>query len=200
MFDLLGLHFSPYFRNGKNAVPLVSVDGRLPIWPRFLRGTTKNRLRNLGQFALLWEENRSNERISSIFRDIWKFSTVSRHLFSSFKFQVTSFHWSVFIHEFSFMRNLEITFNIFGCSVADVPQPDQFIDRAHQNCLLGHNFSKPCDSLAVIVKLAHSGQRVVSASHTSAPFAKGSVVSVHLCRRFRVGTYSLSQRVHMASA
>ena len=26
---------------GKNAVSLVSVDGRLPIWPRFLRGTKK---------------------------------------------------------------------------------------------------------------------------------------------------------------
>ena len=42
----------------KNAVSLLSVDGRLPIWPRFLKGTNyikkeKPHFRNLGQFALL---------------------------------------------------------------------------------------------------------------------------------------------------
>ena len=34
------------------------------------------------------------------------------------------------------MRNLEVTFNILGGSAADVPQSDQFIDRAHQNSSL----------------------------------------------------------------
>ena len=66
------------------------------------------------------------------------------------------------------MQNLEVTFNILGGSVADVQQSDQFIDRAHQNCLLGHNVIILADLaapllLTVIVKLAHSGQKVVSA-------------------------------------
>ena len=100
------------------------------------------------------------------------------------------------------MRNLEVTFNILGGSVADVPQSDQFIDRAHQNCLLGHNFSRPCCHSKARTLGPKGSFRVASGSPqaTLVLLLLKAQYSLSICVEDLGLARSLSQRVHMASA